>query len=937
MSNHITDIAEGSDGYIWMSTYGAGLARYDGLTFEHFTNEQEISSLFYYSVCAGQQVVWFGSEDLLLKYEAGRFRYYHLPTIGPIIKIVPFNEDWIFCIGRTGSTFFSVSNGAVVNVVSPDVHFNDVVCLDHTLFAATSSGIWSFKKAEWQKEKLVADFNLENCSVIEATEQDNLLLVDRKNGLVEFSPDGLAHVLARSTDFPTNKITFLKEGALGEFFLGTRDQGILIFQPHDSLWQVLNETQLNYNDIRNLIFDRWENAWVATAGGGLVKFSSQNFTLRSWPKLSGKFFESLEIWNDTLYISYRNQKRDKMLRGTSQPLYSMQIDGQEIVALDYRSATRQWYSTTTALYYKVDSAKYQVSLDGSNNYSPVNQIVEVTPEKIYALSAGRLFRVELVEGDSSTSATFHSELVHDKVERILQDPWNRIWYHGLGEAGIVEGKTLSTGSAQIISLLFLDPNTTMVGTRDQGLLVYKNTKDLDKGQEVMVEGMKLPEIRALAADNRGRVWVCLRNEVWQLELRSPVNAEILHRYNEKVGWPRMETRKNALAINRENHIFVGTSAGLIEIHPYANLHASHGPILSVRTLKTEGQQYRKLDSTTLTSLENLGPGHTDLIISLKAIDHKVPLGISYFYQLDHHYNEWTPSSTGGEFQFLSLPPGPHLFRAKAVSETGLESSILEVPFRIRKPVFLRLWFMAVSLAICMLIVWRIYRWRLNQQLLRSRKIAETLEVQNRILRLEQDARRLQMNPHFIFNALQSIQQKITTGHRDAARLDLQSFAKMMRSFLDHSRKEYITLEDEITLLTQYLKVEQELRDHKFSFNIHVPDGIDSSFVEIPSMLIQPFVENAVKHGLPSDESKGDIRIKFEMQGKYLACIVQDNGLGYGEGKNHGHESAGISITRSRLENFFKLKERNPLLIENLTLKENGQRGTRVTVLLPIRK
>jgi LytS/YehU family sensor histidine kinase len=196
---------------------------------------------------------------------------------------------------------------------------------------------------------------------------------------------------------------------------------------------------------------------------------------------------------------------------------------------------------------------------------------------------------------------------------------------------------------------------------------------------------------------------------------------------------------------------------------------------------------------------------------------------------------------------------------------------------------------------------------------------------------------MQMNPHFIFNALQSIQIKIADGDRAQARDDLQLFSKLMRGYLEHAREEKILLEDEIALLNQYLQVEQSLKAGSFDYQITVPDEIDPSFIEIPAMLLQPFIENAIKHGLPQNGVKGQINVTFSWFGKYLSCAITDNGSGMSFTKDSAeHRSMGMDITRQRLKAFFTQSNLNPLLIDS-QFAETGsaQSGTKIRVLLPI--
>ncbi|NND32339.1 MAG: hypothetical protein HKN76_07075, partial [Saprospiraceae bacterium] len=545
-SNHLTDLAEAGDGYIWITTNGAGLTRYDGISFENFLDEKETGGLFYYSIYASANDVWFGTENRLLKYSSGNFTSYRIPAVGLIKKIVPFTPEILFCIGNQGSAFFSTTQGTIKHQSISGLKFNDAIYQDHILYAGTTQGLLSFKNDTWEKVALVTDFQLGNCSLVTPDMQGNILMVDAENGLVKYSRDGMADILADPADFPVDKISFLKEGALGDIFLGTTDQGILIFQPYDSLWQNLDNRQLNYDDISNMIFDRWENAWIATRGGGLIRFSSQNFTLRKWPELSGKYIDRLNMWNDTLHITYRDAQSEILVHDKIRPFLRSGDEGEALLAATRMSPVRKWYSTETALYYVSDSLHYKVPVGGSAAYGTVSQILGLDSQEVLILSGDQLYRMKVIDTGAISGPVFlDTLLINGGVDALLRDQAERIWYYGPRKAGILGATSLDVGSSRVTALLPIDQKRILIGTQNNGLRLFRDFNQANTGAEILVDGNSFPEIRALALDESGKIWISLRNEVWETEI-SGTDAMVIRRYNEKVGWPRLETRQNAL-------------------------------------------------------------------------------------------------------------------------------------------------------------------------------------------------------------------------------------------------------------------------------------------------------------------------------------------------------------------------------------------------------
>ncbi|MEM8846695.1 MAG: histidine kinase [Bacteroidota bacterium] len=203
-----------------------------------------------------------------------------------------------------------------------------------------------------------------------------------------------------------------------------------------------------------------------------------------------------------------------------------------------------------------------------------------------------------------------------------------------------------------------------------------------------------------------------------------------------------------------------------------------------------------------------------------------------------------------------------------------------------------------------------------------------------VAQVELKALRAQMNPHFIFNSLNSIGEYILNNDTQAASDYLSKFARLMRMTLENSDKQLITLEEDIQLLNTYLAIEQKRFDKAFEFEIKVINDIDADEVLLPPMLLQPFVENSIVHGLSKSAKSGKILISFQSEQQELICSVEDNGVGRAKSKrNNGNlkkSSMGVSITQNRIEVLNKTKSANGSV--KIIDKEAG---TKVIVSLPL--
>jgi len=212
-------------------------------------------------------------------------------------------------------------------------------------------------------------------------------------------------------------------------------------------------------------------------------------------------------------------------------------------------------------------------------------------------------------------------------------------------------------------------------------------------------------------------------------------------------------------------------------------------------------------------------------------------------------------------------------------------------------------------------------------------------AEQRTMQLEQKLLRSQMNPHFIFNSLTAIESFIYKSEPREAGRYLSGFARLMRLILDNSREEFVTLEAEIQTLEHYLKLQKLRFDDFFDYSIRTSDAIDVYSIQIPPMLAQPFIENAIEHGLKGIDKKGKIEIDFSLRNNELVFEVRDNGIGIEKtlalkNENKTHKSLATTITSERLKNLNKKKKNIQVSMKDLRNTENEVTGTLVTFLIP---
>lgn len=307
-------------------------------------------------------------------------------------------------------------------------------------------------------------------------------------------------------------------------------------------------------------------------------------------------------------------------------------------------------------------------------------------------------------------------------------------------------------------------------------------------------------------------------------------------------------------------------------------------------------------------------------------------GINYLYKLSGIDNDWqTTSYKKNIVEYKALQPGNYTFSAKATYK-NYESKTLTYRFTIKPPWWKTWIFISICSIFLLGIIVTLYIFQLNRQ-------KKKIRLQNELNASKLIAIQSQMNPHFIFNAINSIQDLILQGDVDNSYSYIIKFSKLVRQTLHFSNKNFIDIEDEIELLKIYLELEKLRFKDDFVFEIETNNIED---LQVPPMLIQPFVENAIKHGLLHKEGQKKLTISFSKT-DILTCRVIDNGVGRKKAmeiKNRQqkkHESFSVNATQARFE-IMKEQYGDNLGIEYIDLEENGESiGTTVTIKIPFQQ
>lgn len=465
--------------------------------------------------------------------------------------------------------------------------------------------------------------------------------------------------------------------------------------------------------------------------------------------------------------------------------------------------------------------------------------------------------------------------------------------------------------------------TVWVATGGEGVIALQGNRVIRRLSEQ--DGLCSNQVRCLAVDT-GYIWVGTDKGMNKIDIRThPVTVT---KYSSADGLPADII--NALLVDG-NTIYAGTPEGIACFNKKEQFPASRCN-LKMQAVYINGKE------TPYTSKYWLKSGENDIRFEYVAISFKAAGDIEYAYRLNSIDTVWK-TTRQTTLEFLSLPPGDYTFELRATNKFGVKSQLYTVALYVQAPFWTTTWFFILCLIASTAGTWGILTWRNNYN---RNKEAEQKRIEQELLELEQKALRAQMNPHFIFNCLNSVQGYILDKDTVSANKYLSQFAHLVRQTLDNSLQSLVTVADELKYINTYLNLEQMRFKNKFTFSIQNDLSIDPGQLLIPGMLLQPFIENAIHHGIQYRPGyNGHVDIHFLQKDNRICCAIKDNGIGRKEAmalkaaRAGEYQSRGIQLIRERIRLINKGLDK-PISVEITDLRDGqgNASGTEVVICFP---
>jgi ligand-binding sensor domain-containing protein/signal transduction histidine kinase len=435
-------------------------------------------------------------------------------------------------------------------------------------------------------------------------------------------------------------------------------------------------------------------------------------------------------------------------------------------------------------------------------------------------------------------------------------------------------------------------------------------------------------------DQNGDLWLSSYQGLYRYQTTS---RNWTH-YTEEDGLLSLEFMPNASLLDTDGTIYFGSRKGVVYFHPDSIRDNTTPPNMELARIWVNDTK-RPVSWFTNTSNRSLSAFDNDLSFQFNVIDFTNPNENRFRYALTNQRGDTLQTGDDRRIDLYGLQPGSYNLIARAHNADGEQYAISQsYPFTIRPPWYRTWWARTLGVLLFLALVYGIYRVRVRQIARREAFKRKEAEYKQLVAETETAVLRLQMNPHFLFNSMNSINAYILQRDVDKASEYLNHFARLMRRILELSEHPLITVDEEMELLEQYLTAEAMRMSRPMTYSFDVDPDLEPDEVLLPTMLLQPFVENAIWHGLSPKDGGGHIAIGFRQKGQQLECSVEDNGVGRSrtESKHKTHRSKALEITRKRLNVLAEQeKAKTDLQILDLTHPDGSPAGTRVVVLLPV--
>ncbi|MFZ1676249.1 MAG: histidine kinase, partial [Saprospiraceae bacterium] len=744
--------------------------------------------------------------------------------------------------------------------------------------------------------------------------------------------------------------------------------------------------------------DAHDNIWIGTRHGGILIFNTITHTFTS---IRHDGINSL-IQSDYIYSIERGPQGQMFVAHDNGldiidlydlSLKEVKLSGtNDFLNLKYESGNITFNEDESAVFvpfYKFGFYKLTLGTDSINSFENAPEYGEATPlifhwnSKKYISMKGNLYEIDI---DAQSYKVTDHKLLPDTVSRIRG---HIIWCYGESPSSIYvkksTGKILHILNGQVEVMkgygfepaLCISPDSQTLSYVTSHLNLVRRNMKHQQADTILLKPYLDSTTFSFSnprhmVDDGSSVWVSGQSGI----LRWDYVHHQLHTYGVEKGLSHSFTFSVVLDLKR--NVWVGSIGG---IDKYNKVHDRFVSVYKIRgntymdafgnaicskkgelifqfgnkivRLRPDIDDEKKsappdihldevlvnghnIDWKNDNKLVNLSHGENRLTFVYDMLYYDDADLVSFSYRLNS--KEWIDNGRRNEINLDGLASGRYKLELSAsIGSKSDITSALSIPFRIRQPWWREWWFFALLFLMATAALWIYFKSRIE-------KFRKELLITRQISDLESKALRAQMNPHFVFNSLNAIQECIVTGRVDEAYTYLSTFSKLLRMVLEHSDAPEVSLQEELEVFSLYLSLEKLRFKDDMQYSLHLDSELDAEEILIPPMLIQPHIENAIWHGLRHKDGEKHLTISItEKPAGYLEVVIEDDGIGRTKAAEmrearlggNKHRSKGKQLSENRMILLAKSYPSTSMIITDLYSNVREASGTKVVLTIPM--
>lgn len=954
ISNYTSCITESSSGVFWIGTEkGLSIFLFDSRTFINVESPAQIKKLF----AENATTVWAQTPYSLYKLrlvetENKESKYSVIVEPMNAYKEIIYKDDGnnFFLVGRDNHIYKYDLNTKLIRQKSATSIWNNIIAkrinnivkdIYGNYWIGTNSGIYKTDKnfltldslPQQRKDILgiqdkitgITSGKLGNIYI--TTSQQGLVIYDiKRNKFVEYQNDPY-----NLSSIPDNKILSIFFDNSGTLWIGTKGAGVAIYSQYKFKFKHITQepfktTWLTNKYVLSFETDDDDNIWIGTDGGGLFEFENKSNVFSNWR-------------NNSSSSSLSNDVVQHLLIDKNKNIWVGTMNG----ICKFNPTTNAFKRYFLGIYKPTDNLKIPA-------YSSI-RLFESKAGELYALDEHAIYHFNTTKG-SFENIQFNFGSKYITPRSIYEDSDSTWWLatasgliHLNIRTGLLNTNTLTKinnihfKTDQLYCILMADENHFWIASGNSGLYLFDKNEMKITENYTEKNGLSNNFIYGILKDNSGKLWMSTNRGISVFE---PTTKQFRN-YDINDGLQSNEFNSCAFYKTKNNELLFGGINGFNIIEPDKIPFNAFKPFVNITTIKTDDSTYYSYQYKKQDKRIKLSSKQNNISFEFASSDYANTPKNRFEYKLEGYSNNWT--RTNRNFvSYTKLPPGNYIFYVRASNNDGVWSTTTaSFSFRVKPTFWQSWWFRIIAALIIVYFIYRTFNNRIKdareKEKEKMRLARQKTEFEKQLAEIKLKALVSQMNPHFIFNCMNSIQAMILSDQNMQASTYLTKLSRLVRSVLENSVKTFIPLQEVIDNLKLYLELESLRFDQQFNYDIRT-ENIDVYSVEMPSMLIQPYVENAIWHGLLKKVGEKNIHIRFYKKENSIFCEIEDNGIGRikaGElNLRKQHKSLGTVITKEMFETLHKIKEtKHDVEIIDLYDENHLPLGTKVVIEMEI--